>query len=554
MTPRTSTVALLVALAAVATAAISASAPAAAVSQRYIVVLDDSVGDPAQVATAQGLTPTHVYRYALKGYAARMSPSAAVSISARPNVRSVEPDGVVRASVTQTPATWGLDRIDQRSLPLNNAYNYTSTGAGVTAYIIDTGIRLTHNEFGGRASVGTDEVADGYGPDCNGGAVGDPSVSGHGTHVAGTVGGTTYGVAKSVTLVSVRVLDCWGSGTWADVIAGVDWVTADHGPGEPAVANMSLGGGFNSALNTAVTNSIADGVPYAIAAGNSNANACSFSPASTPNALTVGSTTSTDARSSFSNYGSCLDVFAPGSSITAAWNSSNSATNTISGTSMAAPHTAGAAALLLQANPTWTPSQVNAAIVNSATTGVVSSPGTGSPNRLLYTGSAGSPSPTISGFTPGSGPVGTLVTISGTNFTGATAVRFNLTNASFTVVSSTQITATVPAGATSGHVRVTTPGGTASSSGNFVVTTGGSGPTITSFNPSSGPVGTIVTVNGTGFSGVTAVRFNGVAATQRYVASATRLYARVPAGATTGRITVTTGAGTGTSATNFTVT
>ena len=242
------------------------------------------------------------------------------------------------------------------------------------AYIIDTGIRSTHSDFGGRATSGYDAIDGGSADDCNG----------HGTHVAGTVGGTTYGVAKGVSLVAVRVLDCGGSGTTSGVIAGVNWVTSNHGAGQPAVANMSLGGGASSALDTAVSNSIADGVTYALAAGNSNANACNSSPARTPNAITVGATTSSDARASFSNYGTCVDIFAPGSSITSAWYTSNTATNTISGTSMASPHVAGAAAVYLEANPSATPAQVASALIAAATTGKVTSPGTGSPNRLLY--------------------------------------------------------------------------------------------------------------------------------------------------------------------------
>ena len=369
------------ALCAAVVAGIGASVPAAAVSQTYIVVLDNSVADPAAAAKAAGVMPTHVYRHALKGYAAPMAPAAAASIAGRGNVRSVTPDGIATIAVTQSPATWGLDRIDQRNLPLEQLVHILETGAGVTAYIIDTGLRVTHNEFGGRATSGVDQIDGGTADDCHG----------HGTHVGGTVGGTTYGVAKSVALVAVRVLDCGGSGTWGQVIAGVDWVTGDHGPGELAVANMSLGAvGTHAALEAAVTGSIADGVTYALAAGNNNGNACNFTPARAPNAITLGATTSTDARSSFSNWGTCLDLFAPGSGITSAWIGSDSATNTISGTSMASPHAAGAAALLLQANPTWTPSQIRNSMVSNATAGVVGNEGTGSPDLLLFTG-AGAP-------------------------------------------------------------------------------------------------------------------------------------------------------------------
>jgi hypothetical protein len=326
-----------------------------------------------ELARAHGGSLTFVYQHALKGFAVTLAPGDAAALAADSRVAYVEPDQAVHAFPTQTPATWGLDRIDQRDLPLNNTYNYNQTGQSVHAYIIDTGIRATHQQFTGRMGNGADFVGDGQGTnDCNG----------HGTHVAGTTGGTTYGVAKQVTLHAVRVLNCQGSGTNSGVIAGVDWVRANHG--SPAVANMSLGGGVSSALDTAVTNSINSGVSYAIAAGNSNADACNTSPARVAAANTVGATTSTDARASFSNFGTCLDIFAPGNSITSAWNTSDTATNTISGTSMASPHVAGAIALYLQTNPGASPSTVTQALVANSTLNRVTNPGTGSPNRLLY--------------------------------------------------------------------------------------------------------------------------------------------------------------------------
>lgn len=349
---------------------------------RYIVVFKDNVSDvDAEVERAvRGFGAQVHYRYytAIKGFAATLPAPALEGLQRNPNLSYIEADGEMTASTTQSGATWGIDRIDQRSLPLSGTYSYTSAGAGVTAYIIDTGILTTHTEFGGRATSGYDFVDnDTNATDCNG----------HGTHVAGTVGGNTYGVAKGVTLKAVRVLNCSGSGTTAGVVAGVDWVASNHAPNTPAVANMSLGGGISTALDNAVANAITDGVTFAIAAGNSNRDACKFSPARVASAITVGATTSTDARASYSNYGSCLDIFAPGSSITSAWYTSTTATNTISGTSMATPHTAGVAALYLsvQGNGSKNPQQVRDALVAAATSGKVTNFGRGSPNLLLFT-------------------------------------------------------------------------------------------------------------------------------------------------------------------------
>ena len=357
---------------------------------RYIVVLDkdapqNSLRSVKAEVRADGAQVTHTYTTVLDGFAAKLPAAALRGLRNNPNVAYIEPDRQVQLSETQSPATWGIDRIDQRDLPLNNSYTYNTSGAGVTAYVIDTGIRTSHAEFSGRAVPGYTAINDGRGSsDCNG----------HGTHVAGTVGGETYGVAQDVRLVAVRVLDCNGSGSNSGVIAGVDWVTQNHTAGAPAVANMSLGGGVSSALDTAVNNSIADGVTYALAAGNdSGANACNGSPARVAAGLTIGSTTSTDARSSFSNIGSCLDMFAPGSSIMSAWHTGDTATNTISGTSMATPHVAGAAALYLQSNPSATPSTVSNALISAATPNKVTNAGTGSPNRLLYIGTGGTTPP-----------------------------------------------------------------------------------------------------------------------------------------------------------------
>ena len=352
------------------------------IENRYIVVLDDDVvGEKGLFSiapyVASELANTHrgklkdVYQNALNGFAVEMTEADAEALSQDFRVAYVEEDSVVTLDATQSNPPWGLDRIDQRNRPLSATYTYNFTGAGVRAYVIDTGIRTTHNEFGGRAAASFDAFG-GTGQDCNG----------HGTHVAGTIGGATYGVAKGSLPRAVRVLDCNGSGTNSGVIAGVDWVRQNFIA--PAVANMSLGGGASSALDTAVNNLSNAGVAIAVAAGNSNANACNSSPARAANAITVGSTTTTDARSSFSNFGTCLDLFAPGSSILSAWFSSNTATATLSGTSMASPHVAGVAALYKQANPSASAATVRNAIVNGATTNVVTNAGTGSPNRLLY--------------------------------------------------------------------------------------------------------------------------------------------------------------------------
>jgi len=360
------------------------------IADEYIVVFQNDVTDVA--ATARQLAATHgasvrfTYQRALKGFAGHMSSAAAEALSQNPNVASVEQDQTISLDATETMDAagdpWGLDRIDATQ-GLSGSYTYALTGTGVTAYIIDTGILTTHTEFGGRASSGYTAIADGGGTvDCNG----------HGTHVSGTVGGSTYGVAKNVQLVAVRVLDCSGSGSNSGVIAGVDWVTNNHQG--PSVANMSLGGSASSALDQAVANSITSGVSYAIAAGNGNVlgvaqNACNYSPARVAAAMTIGATMKTDAKTSWSNYGSCVDWFAPGSGIKSAWiGASNTATNTISGTSMATPHTTGVAALYLESNPSATPQQVRDALFAATTKSIVTSANTAN-NHLLYTPPAG---------------------------------------------------------------------------------------------------------------------------------------------------------------------
>ena len=345
------------------TTGVAAAAPA---ESRATYIVTVAPGTPAAAianrARALDGRVDHVYTAALNGFAVTLPARLAEQLPRIPGVVDVEQDQRVTVDATQAAATWGLDRTDQRALPLSNGYSYTSTGAGVTAYVIDTGIRLSHTDFGGRAVSGYDAVDGGSADDCNG----------HGTHVAGTVGGSSYGVAKGVSLVAVRVLDCNGSGTTAGVIAGIDWVTANHAAGAPAVANMSLGGGISTALDNAVSRSITDGVTYAVAAGNGNSvgtpqDACASSPARVGAALTVGATDDRDAPASFSNYGRCLDLFAPGVGITSAWSTGDTATTTISGTSMATPHVAGVAALYLQRNPSALPSKVTSAIKALAT-------------------------------------------------------------------------------------------------------------------------------------------------------------------------------------------
>ncbi|MFI1648425.1 S8 family peptidase [Streptomyces avidinii] len=362
---------------------------AGTISGSYIVTLNDtaarSTADSGKaVAKRYGAKIDKTYSAALNGYSVEVSEAQAKKLAADPAVKSVVQNRTFTVDATQpNPPSWGLDRIDQRALPLNQSYTYPDkAGEGVTAYIIDTGVRITHQDFGGRASYGYDAIdndntaQDGHG---------------HGTHVAGTVGGGAYGVAKKAKIVGVRVLDNNGSGTTAQVVAGIDWVTRNAV--KPAVANMSLGGGADSALDTAVRNSIASGITYGVAAGNESTNASTKSPARVAEAITVGATTNTDAKASYSNFGTALDIFAPGSSITSSWGTGDTATNTISGTSMATPHVVGAAALHLAQNTSSTPAQVRDALVAAATPNVVTSPGTGSPNLLLYVGDGGTVPP-----------------------------------------------------------------------------------------------------------------------------------------------------------------
>ncbi|MFI9814466.1 S8 family serine peptidase [Saccharothrix variisporea] len=360
-----------------------------AVEGSYIVVLKDRQ-DTDVVLRKNAVHVTHKYSAALNGFAAQMSEADAKRLAGSPAVAKVVQDQKITTAGTQTnPPSWGLDRIDQRYLPTNGTYNYANSAENVHAYVIDSGIRTTHTDFGGRATFDFNAFRTPQNPnepdvDCNG----------HGTHVAGTLGGTSYGVAKSVRLHAVKVLNCQGSGSLAGVIAGIDWVTTNHV--KPAVANMSLSGhdpdNEGTVLDDAVRRSIAAGVTYVTAASNYGdteiGNACEWSPARVSQGITVGATNSTDARAYFSNWGSCVDIFAPGVSITSAYNTGDTATAIMDGTSMAAPHVAGAVAVYLSANPTATPDQVQRAVVKNATSGKVTDT-QGSPNRLLF----GSPTP-----------------------------------------------------------------------------------------------------------------------------------------------------------------
>lgn len=362
------------------------------VQDRYVVLFQANEPDPRGralgLANQHGFSPEHVFQNVVKGFSARMSPQAVEALRRNPNVQAIEPDGIVTATGSQSNPPWGLDRIDQRALPLNQTYNWDADGTLVYAYILDTGIRQDHQEFTGRVSLGGDYTndRDDFNGDCGG----------HGTHVAGTVGGSTYGVAKNVHLRSFRVLDCSGSGAYSWIMAALDDVATeqDTNGNRPTVVNMSLSGGQYDLMDAAVQGAVDDGVVVVVSAGNNyGGNACSYSPAAAENALTVGSTASNDARSSFSNIGTCVDLFAPGSSILSAMHDSETAAGTMSGTSMSAPHVAGVAALYLSANPTWTPYEVMNAIKGTATSGVVGNAGTGSPNLLLYSLLGGTPPP-----------------------------------------------------------------------------------------------------------------------------------------------------------------
>lgn len=360
---------------------LSSSEAKGIIKNQYIVILNKDVGSSNEFA--QGIAKQHggkvlqTYDAVLKGFAIYLPDVASTAfveaMKKNPKVVSVENDTIMKIdATTQSNPDWGLDRIDQKNLPLDSAYSYLQTGSGTTAYIVDTGILSTHQQFSGRVLSGYTAISDGNGTnDCHG----------HGTHVAGTVGGSIYGVAKNVSLVPIRILGCDGSGASSNVIAGLDWILKNGK--KPAVVNMSLGGEANASLDSAVENLFNNGYVMVVAAGNSNTDACSSSPARVSKAITVAATDSTDTRASYSNYGSCVDIFAPGSQINSSWIGSNTATKVLNGTSMATPHVVGVVAEMLQSTPTATPQTISTNLLNQASNNVVKNP-SGSPNRLLY--------------------------------------------------------------------------------------------------------------------------------------------------------------------------
>ncbi|UKA53790.1 Ig-like domain-containing protein [Arthrobacter sp. FW305-BF8] len=377
-----------------------AGAPAARYIVRYSAGTD--VSSAVRNLGSRNIAVGRTFAKAIKGAVVTATPGQAAGLLRSAGVAAVELDAPVTAADTQQSATWGLDRIDQRTLPLSGTYTSASTGAGVSAYVVDSGVLSAHAEFGGRVAPGWSAISDGLGTgDCNG----------HGTHVAGTIAGKTYGVAKAATVVPVRVLDCNGSGFNSDVIAGLEWVASHHQAGTPAVANLSLGSSTSAMVDAAVQGIISDGVTAMVAAGNSATDACNSSPARVAGALTVAASDSADKQAAFSNYGSCVDLFAPGVSIKSASSSSTTATALMSGTSMASPHVAGAAAVVLSRSPGLAPADVAAKLLSEATSGAVSAATAGTPNRLLFTDSSAAvlTAPSVSALTPAANSSGAAV-------------------------------------------------------------------------------------------------------------------------------------------------
>lgn len=417
------------------------NSPVAGDSERYLVQFVPGADVAAESAAlrSQGVGVGRTFSAAVRGavVAATAGQAAALKRSAR--VAAVELDAPVSISETQQPAPWGLDRTDQRSLPLSGSYTYSAAGAGVNAYVVDSGVLASHVEFGGRVATGWSAISDGLGSsDCNG----------HGTHVAGTIAGKNYGVAKAATIVPVRVLNCAGSGYNSDVIAGLDWVASHHAPGAPAVVNMSLGGSASAMVDSAVQGVINDGVTTVVAAGNSSVDACNSSPARAPQALTVAATDSSDRQASFSNFGACVDLYAPGVGILSAGYGSTTASVTMNGTSMATPHVAGVAAVLLSRTPSSTPADIAAKVLSTATPGVVAAAGAGTPNRLLFSDPAPAPAPapvvapTVTAFGPAKNamavPTGSNVTATfSTDVQGVSGSTFVLKTATGATVPAT---------------------------------------------------------------------------------------------------------------------